>query len=93
MKLYKGEKVFMKTIYELKNEGLISTHLYVSLIRGIANDDKFAVYKDMIGWKERNSASGINLTVKDIFELWSEEEMLKWRGFGQKALSELKGLI
>ena len=33
----------MKTIRELKDEGLISTRLYRALIRGITFDDKFKV--------------------------------------------------
>lgn len=83
----------MKTIIELKNEGLISTHLYVSLIRGIANDDKFKSYNKVGLVKFVDYPDGNDLTVKDIFELWSEEEISRWRGIGQKTLSELKGLI
>lgn len=81
----------MKTIMELKNEGLISTRLYRSLVRGISFDNKFIV-KGNFRWEiDRPNAN--ELTVKDIFDLWSEEEILKWRGLGQSCLSELKSLI
>lgn len=81
----------MKTIMELKNEGLISTRLYRALIRGISFDNKFIV-KGNFRW-EIDRPNGNELTVKDIFDLWSDEEILKWRGLGQSCLSELKSLI
>lgn len=81
----------MKTIRELKTEGLISTRLYGALIRGISFDRKFIVKGDF-RW-DIDRPNGNDLTVKDIFDLWSDEEILKWRGFGQTCLSELKGLI
>lgn len=83
----------MKTIYELRNEGLISTRLYNALVRGIAFDSKFAVIRKQIGWKEIDRANANELTVKDIFELWTDEEILKWRGLGQTCITELKSLI
>ena len=83
----------MKTIRELKNEGLISTRLYHSLIRGITFDGKFNVIHELFGRKEIDRPNGNDLTVKDILELWSDEEILKWRGMGQSLLKELKGLI
>lgn len=81
----------MKTIRELRNEGLISTRLYRALIRGITFDGKFTV-KGNYRW-EIDRPNGNDLTVKDIFELWSNEEILKWRGMGQASFEELKGLI
>jgi hypothetical protein len=83
----------MKTIWQLKNEGLISTHLYITLIRGITYDDKYAVWEKYPGWKVRIEARPNDLTVKDIFELWTDEEIMKWRGMGKKTFEELKGLI
>lgn len=81
----------MKTIRELKDEGKISTRLYTTLIRGITFDDKFKV-KGTYRW-DIDRPNGNDLTPKDIIELWSEEEICKWRGMGQGCLSELKGLI
>lgn len=81
----------MKTIRELKDEGLISTRLYHTLIRGITFDDKFMV-RGKFRW-EIDGANGNDLTPEDIVELWSDKEMLKWRGMGQGSLKELKGLI
>lgn len=83
----------MKTIRELKNEGLISTRLYTNLVRGISFDDKYAVIKKYAGWKERDCGNANELTAKDIVELWTEDEIMKWRGMGQKTLEELKSLI
>ena len=82
----------MKTIRELKSEGLISARLYHALIRGITFDGKFDVIHKRCGWKEIDHPNGNELTVKDILELWSDEEILRWRGLGKKALKELKGL-
>ena len=62
----------MKTIKELVNEKNMSVRLYNALIRNIT-------------W-EIEYSEAVNLTVRDIFELWTEEEMLKWRAFGQKCL-------
>lgn len=81
----------MKTIRELKNEGLISTRLYHNLIRGITFDNKFMV-RGRLRW-DIDCANGNDLTPKDIVELWSDEEILKWRGMGHGSLKELKGLI
>lgn len=83
----------MKTIRELKDEGLMSARLYHSLINGIAFDDKFRVRETYYWGINRPNNNGNDLTVKDIFELWAEEEILKWRGMGQSTFSELKGLI
>ena len=80
----------MKTIYELRQEGLISTRTYNSVIRGATFDGRFTV-KSKLGYIDFPDIN--KLTVKDIFELWSEEEISKWRGLGQTAISELKGLI
>lgn len=82
----------MKTIEELKNEGLISARLYHSLIRGICFDDKFTIIRKQIGWKEFDRPDGNELTVNDILELWSDEEILHWRGIGKKSFEELKSL-
>ena len=81
----------MKTILELKNEGVISARLYHALIRGITFDDKFKV-KGVCRW-EIDRPNGNDLTPKDIVELWSDEEILRWRGLGQGTLRELKSLI
>lgn len=81
----------MKTIRELKDEGLISTRLYYALIRGITFDDKFMV-RGRFRW-EIDRPNGNNLTPKDIIELWSDEEICRWRGVGQGLLKELKSLI
>lgn len=81
----------MKTIRELRNEGLISARLYNALIRGITFDGKFMV-RETYRW-EIDRPNGNELTPKDIVELWSEEEMMKWRGMGQGCLKELKSLI
>ena len=82
----------MKTIKELKDEGLMSTGLYHSLLRGIYFDDKFAIIRKRIGWKEFDRPNGNELTVNDILELWSDEEISHWRGIGKKSLEELKSL-
>lgn len=82
----------MKTIRELKGEGLISTRLYSVLIRGITFDDKFKIVNKVFKW-DVNRPNGNDLTVKDIFELWSDKEILKWRGMGQSSFEELKSLI
>ena len=81
----------MKTIRELRNEGLISTRLFNAIIRGVTFDDKFRV-RGNYRW-EIDRPNGNDLTPKDIVELWSEEEILKWRGIGQAGFKELKGLI
>jgi hypothetical protein len=33
------------------------------------------------------------MTIKDLFELYSEEEMYRWTNFGPKTMEELKGLL
>lgn len=81
----------MKTIRELRNEGLISTRLYNALIRGITFDDKFTV-RGTYRW-EIDRPNGNDLTPKDVIELWSKEEICRWRGMGQSTFEELKGLI
>ena len=81
----------MKTINELKNEGLISTRLYTALIRGITFDDKFKVVGNY-RW-DVDRPNGNDLTPKDIVELWSDEEICKWRGMGQGTFKELKSLV
>jgi hypothetical protein len=84
----------MKTIRELENEGLISSRLRNALIRGIGCDNKFRVKRqNCYRWERNDPANGWELTVKDIFDLWTESEMLRWRGFGLACLNELKGLI
>ncbi len=83
----------MKTIKELKNEGKLSTRTYHAIVRGAAFDNKYAVIKERIGKRDYDRVSAAELTVKDIFELWSETEMMHWRGFGPESMSELKGLI
>lgn len=80
----------MKTIRELKDDGLISTHLYRILLRGVGFDNK---YKLVVKHVCADGGNANDLTVKDIFELWTEKEILKWRGMGQSTFSELKGLI
>ena len=81
------------TIRELRDNGVMSGRLYNSLYRGIKFDDKYAVWANYPGWRERVDVQPGELTVADIFELWTDEEMLRWRSFGPKALSELKGLL
>ena len=81
----------MKTIIELRKEGLISTRLYNALIRGITFDDKFTVIRSR-RW-DIDRPNGNNLTPRDIIELWSDEEILKWRGMGKTCFEELKSLI
>ena len=84
----------MKTIKELRNEGLLSTRTYNALVRGINLSylftGKVRCFERQITREEIE-----NLTVKDVFDLFTEEEMLnyKWRGFGQSCLNELKGLM
>lgn len=75
----------MKTIKELKNEGLISTRLYNALWKGVYFDNKFKV-----GYSRSNADT---LTAKDVVELWTDEEILKWRGIGLAGLKELKSLV
>lgn len=83
----------MKTIEELKDEGLISNHLYTSLIRGIGFDEKFMIIRKPNGWKKLYLyPDGNKLTVNDILELWTEKEILHWRGIGKKSFEELKSL-
>lgn len=81
----------MKTIKELRNEGLISTRLYNNLLRAMLSDDKFTLVNKAL--KRVDTPNANELTVKDIFELWTEEEIMRWRGMGQSTFEELKGLI
>lgn len=83
----------MKTILELRDAGLISQRLYTTLLRAIARDNKFYV-RSKYRWDRINDSANANeLTVKDILELWTEEEIRHWYGMGPKALEELKGLV
>lgn len=75
----------MKTIKQLKNEGLISTRLYNALWKGVYFDNKFKV--------KHNHCDVNALTAKDIVELWTDDEILKWRGLGLNGLKELKSLV
>lgn len=81
------------SIKELRDNGVMSRHLYNALFRGIDSDDKYVVWRHYPGWRERIPVKPGELTVADILELWTDEELLRWRNFGPKALSELKGLL
>lgn len=83
----------MKTIKELKDEGLMSARLYRALLRGICFDRKFLVIRrDQWGLKEFDFPNGNELTINDVLELWSEKEILHWRGIGKTSFEELKSL-
>lgn len=77
----------MKTLNELKEEGLMSVGLYNSIFRGIWYDKYFSGLKPVEISKEIGE-----LTVKDIFDLFGEERILKWRYIGPKKMKELKSL-
>ena len=83
----------MKTIRELRNEGILSTRTYNALIRGIRYYGNVTVYKKvgLVTFVDYPNAN--ELTVKDVFDIWSDKDILYWRGMGQRGLSELKGLI
>lgn len=83
----------MKTIRELKNDGLISTRTYNALVRGIRYYGNVTVHKKIGLVTLVDYPNGNELTVKDVFDIWSDEDILRWRGMGQRGLSELKGLI
>lgn len=87
----------MKTIKELKQEGTIGAGLYSTLYMGATYDDKYRV-------DVNNQKLGIlygllydskveDLSINDIFELWTEEEILHWRNMGPVKLKKLKELI
>lgn len=83
----------MKTILELRDEGLISLRLYNTLLRAIGRDNKFYVRSKCRLDRINDSVNANELTVTDILELWTEEEIQRWYGMGPKALEELKGLV
>lgn len=83
----------MKTIFELKNEGILSTRTYIALVRGITYYGGVTVYHKFGSSRFADYPNANELTVKDIFDIWSDEDILRWRGLGQKSLNELKGLI
>ena len=80
----------MKTIKELRDEGLMSGRTYRALFRGI--DWEFMRSNPYMPYQERHELIH-NVTVEYIFEHWTEAELLKFRNFGAKALEELKGLL
>ena len=80
----------MKTIRELRDEGLLRARVYHTLLRAMLSDDKFMV-RGTYRW-EINRPNVNDLTPKDIMELWTEQEISRWRGMGAKGFEELKGL-
>ena len=80
----------MKNIKQLKDEGLMSKRLYNTLIRG--DHWKYTFRNSHLRW-DINKPDVTKLTPKDICELWTDKELLRWRGLGQGLLEELKSLI
>lgn len=85
----------MKTIYELWMEGKIKGNLYSKLVGElpkVLNREYYGVTfprksDDFTRWEIHE------LTIKDIFDLFTEEQILKCRGIGRSRLEELKGLV
>lgn len=84
----------MKTLRELKEEGLISAPLYRCIIRGVKYDGTW-MKTNRFGMKDYMTTDELlDLTPADILDLYDEEYMLRtWRLFGPKKLEELKSLI
>jgi hypothetical protein len=83
----------MKTIKQLREEGTLSYRTYKALVRGMCCDTKLASRRLNGTWNHIDSDEYRELTVKDVFDLFTENEMMKWKGFGPTALNELKGLV
>lgn len=89
----------MKSIKELRNEGKISKRTYNVIRQRTLSEINYRFgYKrltlsDLLNNREVKSNEVTDLTVKEIFDLFGENEMLRWRGLGSKGLSELKSLI
>lgn len=84
----------MKTLRELKAEGLISGPLYRCIMRGVGFDENW-MKTNRFGMRNYiDDKEILDLTPADILDLYDEEYMLrKWRLFGPKKLEELKSLI
>ena len=84
----------MKTIIELKNEGKISNRVYNAILRYAAIDINYICkYKslDRINGRTIDTDEVLNLTVKDLFDMLSEERIAHWRGLCQKRFKRIKG--
>ena len=83
----------MKSIKELRDEGIMNTRLYNCICRGIWWSFYTRVF--YIGINPSISYEEIeNFTPDYILSIFDEEEMLNhWRGFGQKSLEELRSLV
>lgn len=75
----------MKTIKQLRDERAMSAVLYKGILRNVC----FAMssYGKSMYYDEVK-----NLTVKDVLDMFSESEILRWKGISTKSLEELKSL-
>lgn len=87
----------MKTIRELRDEGLMNTRLYHGIMRNAADDLNYQLgYHSWVECRTKGVCNDEiqNLTIEDLFDIFGEEHMLRyWRNVGSKWIEELKGLI
>ena len=82
----------MKTIEQLKQEGLLSVRTYNAIVRGMSGSTKYASQRWNSTWNLLKASEYTQLTVKDVFDLFEENEIVRWKGLGSKGLEELKSL-
>ena len=89
----------MKTIKELRTEGKISSRAYNAINSRVASElnHKFGYRRytlgDVLNNREVTNQEVLDITIKDLFEMFDEKVIARWRGIGQKTVSELKSLM
>jgi hypothetical protein len=85
----------MKTLKQLYEAKIISPNAYASVVRGVLYDRLGCNRrKDVVRYSDDLTIDEIReLTVKDIFELFTEEEIRRWAGIGTLTFDKLKSLV
>lgn len=76
----KGKGV-TKNIKQLNKEGLLSNRTYNAICRGLSY------------CTDLTNNEIYNLTVKDLFDLYPDYELCRFRNLGKKSFEELEGLL
>ncbi len=85
----------MKTLKQLYEEKTISPNAYAAVVRGVLYDRLgYNCRKDVTRYSDDLTIDEIReLTVKDIFKLFTEEEIRRWAGIGTLTFEKLKSLV
>ena len=86
----------MKTLLQLRDEGLLSVRLQHTIARNSSRINNLFNYGGRLDHIRGNWISYgefMQLTVRDLFDLFGEDGIARWYGMGPKRLEELKGLL